>query len=296
MMLYVIRMLGPGVFAVSGALAAGRKNFDLFGVVVIAHVTALGGGTIRDLLLDRHPIARVADPSHLTVVLVAAGVTLTYVRVRQPPRAALAVADALGPALFSIGGAQVAELRGLPGIRVVVMGTITGSAGGLLRDVLSGEVPLLLRQTDLYATAAVAGVEANLGVQALGVAPEPASHLGMGVVAGLRFAAIRWRFVSPFSGRRKRNSSGNYRATPSRRALLAEGDMNSEYLEPRVPRRDRVVLPHRPAENAGVPARQGGRLDVVAVHLRPPPLLKRNAERSRPGGDRERDLLVGSEQ
>src|SRR3984957_8875722 len=197
MVLFILSMLGVAVFAASGALAAGRKNFDLLGVVVIALVTAVGGGTLRDLLLDRHPIFWVKDPTHLMVILVAAALTLAYVRFRKPPLASLAVADALGLALFSISGAQVAEDKGLPALTVIVMGTVTGAAGGVLRDVLTGEVPLLFRQTELYATASIAGVALYLVLQEVGVGPEPASYLGMGVVAGLRFAAIRWRLRLP---------------------------------------------------------------------------------------------------
>jgi uncharacterized membrane protein YeiH len=197
MVLDLFSMLGVAVFAASGALAAGRKNFDLLGVVTIALVTAVGGGTLRDLLLDRHPIFWVKDPSHLTAILAGAALTLAYVRFRRPPLAALAVADALGLALFTISGARVAEEKGLPGLTVVVMGAVTGSAGGVLRDVLSGEVPLLFRQTDLYATAAIAGAALYLVVQNVGVGPEPASYLGMAAVAGLRFAAIRWRLRLP---------------------------------------------------------------------------------------------------
>jgi uncharacterized membrane protein YeiH len=197
MILHLLSMFGVAVFAASGALAAGRKNFDLLGVVVIALVTAVGGGTLRDLLLARHPIFWVKDPTHLTVILAAAALTLAYVRFRKPPRASLAIADALGLALFTLSGAQVAEEKGLPALTIVVMGTVTGSAGGVLRDVLTGEVPLLFRQTDLYATAAIAGVVVYLVLQAVGLGAEPASYLGMGAVAGLRFAAIRWRLRLP---------------------------------------------------------------------------------------------------
>jgi uncharacterized membrane protein YeiH len=197
MVLYLLSMLGVAVFAASGALAAGRKNFDLLGVVVIALVTAVGGGTVRDLLLDRHPIFWVKDPSHLTVILASAALTLAYVRIRKPPLAALAIADALGLALFTIAGARLAEEKGLPAMTVVVMGTVTGAAGGVLRDVLSGEVPLLFRQTDLYATAAIVGVVLYLAIQRVGVDPESASYIGMAAVTLLRFAAIRWRLRLP---------------------------------------------------------------------------------------------------
>ncbi len=197
MVFNLLSMLGVGVFAASGALAAGRKNFDWLGVVVIAVVTAVGGGTLRDLLLDRHPIFWVSDPTHLIVILIAAALTLAYVRFRKPPRVSLKVADALGLALFSISGAQVAETKGLPALTIVVMGTMTGSAGGVLRDVLSGEVPLLFRQGDLYATAAIAGISLYLLLQAAGLDPRLASYLAMAAVAAIRFAAIRWRLRLP---------------------------------------------------------------------------------------------------
>lgn len=198
MILYLLSLLGVAVFAASGALAAGRKGFDWIGVGVISGVTAIGGGTIRDLLLDRHPIFWIADPLQLVVILGAAAMTLLYVRFRKPPWTALLVADALGLALFSISGAQVAEQQGHPGLIVVLMGTITGSAGGVLRDILSGEVPLLLRNTEvLYATAAIAGVTVYLLAKTGGFLPTPAALLGMVTVAAIRFAAIFWRLRLP---------------------------------------------------------------------------------------------------
>jgi uncharacterized membrane protein YeiH len=198
MILYALSLIGVAVFAASGALAAGRKRFDWIGVSVIAVVTAIGGGTLRDLLLDRHPIFWIADTTYLWVVLAAAVATLLYVRRRRPPHGSLLVADALGLALFTISGAQVAESQGLPGLIVVTMGAITGAAGGVLRDVLCNEVPLLFGPSDtLYATAAIAGASAYLGLQAAGVERTLAALLGMGVVAGLRLAAIAWQLRLP---------------------------------------------------------------------------------------------------
>lgn len=146
MILYLLDLLGVAVFAVSGAIAAGRKRFDLLGVAVIATVTAVGGGTTRDVLLNRHPVFWIKDPTYLLVILAAASLTVLYVRFRQLPKISLLVADALGLALFTIIGAQIAEERDQSIVVVVIMGTITGAAGGLLRDVLSGEIPLLLRR------------------------------------------------------------------------------------------------------------------------------------------------------
>jgi len=113
MILYALDLLGVAVFAISGALAAGRKGLDLLGVVVIAAITAVGGGTLRDLLLGRHPIFWIEDVTYLVVIVVAAALTLVYVRLRSPPGRALLVADAMGLALFAISGAQVAEAVGL---------------------------------------------------------------------------------------------------------------------------------------------------------------------------------------
>src|SRR5690606_12149757 len=110
------------------------------------------------LLLDRHPVFWLGDPVHLYVIVTAALVTVAYTRCFPPPGRALVFADALGLALFSISGAQIAERALQPGIVVVIMGTLTGVAGGVLRDVLTTEIPLILRRGQIYATAAMVGI------------------------------------------------------------------------------------------------------------------------------------------
>ena len=197
MILYLLDLLGVAVFAVSGALAAGRKRLDLLGVVVVAIATAIGGGTIRDVLLDRHPIFWIDQPSYLVVTIGAALFTIVFVRFRRPPRNSLQIADALGLALFSVSGAQIAERAALPAVIVVLMGTITGVAGGVVRDVLSAEIPLILRRGNLYASAAIAGATAYLLLERAGVARQPAALLGMATVASLRIAAIVWGLRLP---------------------------------------------------------------------------------------------------
>ena len=188
---YALDLVGVGVFAVSGALAAGRKSLDLLGVVVIAVVTAVGGGTLRDLLLDRHPIFWIADPRYVIVMAGAALATVAWTRRFHPPRNRLVIADALGLALFSISGAQVAQQAGHSAPIVVVMGTKTGTAGGIVRDVLTNEIPMILRPVmELYATAAIAGIGLYLALESLGVPRGPAAVAGMVAIASLRFAAI----------------------------------------------------------------------------------------------------------
>lgn len=196
MILYILDLAGVAVFSMSGALAAGRKGMDFLGVVVIAALTAVGGGTLRDLLLDRHPIFWIDDPTYLFVIIVAALLTLCYVRLRPPPGNALLLADALGLALFTISGAQIAEAAKLSPIIVVLMGTMTGVAGGVLRDVLSAEIPLILRR-DIYATAAIAGASLYLLMQALGVTRQWAFGMGIASVFVLRLLAMLWGLRLP---------------------------------------------------------------------------------------------------
>lgn len=194
--LHAIELLGVAVFAVSGALAAGRRSLDLLGVVVIATVTATGGGTLRDLLLDRSPVSWMADTTYLYVSIAAALLTVVYARYRHPPERLILIADALGLALFSISGAQIAENAGYGGIVVVIMGTLTGAAGGMLRDVLCAEIPLILRRGRIYATAAIAGIVAYLLLQQL-FDRTAAALLGMVAIASLRLAAIIWELTLP---------------------------------------------------------------------------------------------------
>lgn len=186
---YLFDLAGVFVFAISGALSAGRKGLDLLGVMVISVVTAIGGGTLRDILLGRHPIFWIADPDYLYVIIAAALFTIFYVRMRKPPGNALLIADALGLAFFTLTGTQIAESANLQPIIIVIMGTMTGVAGGVIRDVLSAEVPLILRR-DIYATAAISGSLIYLILKYIGVQGDIAFSTGLIIVVILRLLAI----------------------------------------------------------------------------------------------------------
>lgn len=196
-LLFILNLLGAAVFAVSGVLAAGRKNLDLLGVVVVAIVTAIGGGTLRDLLLDRHPIFWFHETEHLVIIVAAALLTLVYLRFRRPPERSLLIADALGLALFTIGGTQVAVAAELPGVIAIIMGVITGVAGGVVRDILTAEIPLILRRGHLYATASITGATLYLLLVSVGVPRPLPALLGMLSVVLLRFASILWGLQLP---------------------------------------------------------------------------------------------------
>ena len=181
----------------SGALAAGRKRLDLLGVIVLALVTAIGGGTIRDVLLGRQPVFWLVDSSYVIVIVGAALLTFALARWHRPPDTIMLVADALGLALFSIAGAQVAEASGVGPAGSIVLGTVTGAAGGAVRDVLSNEIPLVLRRGNLYASAAIAGTAVYFILLGAGASRPTAALTGMAVVAAVRFASIWWGLQLP---------------------------------------------------------------------------------------------------
>ncbi|PAU92894.1 hypothetical protein CK503_14510 [Aliifodinibius salipaludis] len=194
--LYLLDLFGVAVFAISGALAAGRKSLDLLGVVIIAVVTAVGGGTTRDLLLDRHPVFWIADSTYLLVIIIASLFTIWYTQYNDPPEKALLIADALGLAVFTVLGAQITQEVVSNKVIIVIMAAITGTVGGLIRDVLSNEIPLILKR-DIYATAALAGATVYLLLQLTTLDPTLNIILGMLIVIGLRLAAIQWNLHLP---------------------------------------------------------------------------------------------------
>jgi uncharacterized membrane protein YeiH len=147
-----------GVAAITGVLAARGKGVDLFGVVVLALVTAFGGGTVRDLLVGDTPVAWLRNPAYLLNASLVAVATFFVRQLHKLPDNVLLVADAFALALFTIIGTRKGVALQFAAPVAVLLGVVTGVAGGMLRDVLTGEVPLVFRpHIRLYATAAMAG-------------------------------------------------------------------------------------------------------------------------------------------
>jgi uncharacterized membrane protein YeiH len=147
-----------GVAAISGVLAARGKKVDLFGVLVLAFVTALGGGTVRDVVSGDLPVVWIREPMFLLTATSVAMLTFFVRRLRELPVGFLLVADAFALALFTIVGTRKGLALNFAMPVSVLLGVVTGVAGGILRDVLTGEVPLVFKaQIYLYATAALAG-------------------------------------------------------------------------------------------------------------------------------------------
>ena len=158
-----LEMFAVGVCAVSGALAAARKKMDIFGLIVTAMVSAVGGGTVRDLLLDHRPVFWIANTTYLWLPALVAVATAAYARSWRVPTYSLTLADALGLALFTISGARLALNDGYAFLIVVLMGATTGVAGGALRDVLCGEIPRIFKG-EVYATVSLLGASVFAGL------------------------------------------------------------------------------------------------------------------------------------
>jgi uncharacterized membrane protein YeiH len=195
-LLYWLDLFGIVVFSLSGALMAGRYKLDPFGVMVLATVTAIGGGTIRDVVLDT-PVFWLVNPAYLYVILTTALLTILFIR--QPkriPKRFLLISDAFGLALFAVLGTAKSISLGVPVAIAIVMGTITGVAGGMIRDVLCNVIPMILRK-EIYATAAILGGSLYALFVAIGWSENVALICAIISALKLRLAAIYWQVSLP---------------------------------------------------------------------------------------------------
>jgi uncharacterized membrane protein YeiH len=209
-MIHFLQYASLAAAAISGALAARGRHIDLFGVLVISMVTAFGGGTVRDLCLDA-PVFWLSDYWHVLVSLGGALITFFWAQRQDPPASLLEYFDAVGLAIYAVLGAQKALAMGTTPLAVVALGTMTGVAGGIVRDVLLNEVPLVFRRdTRLYATAAAVGCAVFLLLHWLSL-PDPLPLLaGSAVVLAMRFTAIHFAISLPeFEDRRSAENSDN---------------------------------------------------------------------------------------
>jgi uncharacterized membrane protein YeiH len=194
---YLADLFGVAVFAITGALMAGRKSMDLFGVLVIAVITALGGGTLRDLILDNHPVSWIRNDTYILVASIAAIGTVLWVRLTRPiHERGLLIADAFGLAVFTVIGTEVALQHAVPHSTAVIMGVMTGVAGGVMRDVICNEIPLIF-QKEIYATACILGSLVFIILRELDTPHWLDTGIAMLTVLLTRLAAIHWSLSLP---------------------------------------------------------------------------------------------------
>ncbi|CCJ71495.1 Putative inner membrane protein [Cronobacter condimenti 1330] len=198
MLVYWLDIIGTAVFAISGVLLAGKLRMDPFGVLVLGVVTAVGGGTIRDMALDHGPVFGSKIPPDLVVAMVTCLLTIALVRQpRRLPKWVLPVLDAVGLAVFVGIGVNKAFMAGTGPLVAICMGVVTGVGGGIIRDVLAREIPMILR-TEIYATACIAGgIVHATAFFTFAVPLEQASMMGMAITLTIRLAAIRWHLKLP---------------------------------------------------------------------------------------------------
>ncbi|MEM8578565.1 MAG: trimeric intracellular cation channel family protein [Pseudomonadota bacterium] len=183
------------VFALTGALMASRAQLDPVGFVFVACLTAVGGGTVRDVLLDRNPIFWMAQPAYLAVAAGAAGLVFFTAHLLESRLRTLLWLDSLALAIAVAAGCAVALNLGQPPVIVVLMGIVTGCLGGLMRDVVIGDVPVVLKQGELYVSAALGGALSLWAALALGVPAPWHLAVGAGVTWALRAGSLAfgWR-------------------------------------------------------------------------------------------------------
>jgi uncharacterized membrane protein YeiH len=200
-LLYWIGMAAVAVCAITGVLDAARKQVDLMGALLVGIATALGGGTVRDLLIDRS-VFWVVDQTYLMVALGASLVTFFLARCLTIPPRLFLLPDALGLALFTIVGTQVALQFNAPWLVASLLGVITGVVGGVLRDILCNDVPSIFLKGELYASAAWAGALLMLGLEAAGLPAVWAAWSGMAMVLFVRLVALHFKLTLPALDRR----------------------------------------------------------------------------------------------
>ena len=197
----VLNWFGICVFAVSGALVASRKEMDIVGFAMLGSVTGIGGGTIRDVLLGAEPVFWVREPAYLVTCVVAAVITFFIAHIPQSRERWLLWFDAVGLALFSVTGTESALAFGAGPPVAIAMGVATATFGGIIRDILGGESPIILKQ-EIYITAALLGAAMFVVLLRLNLAHDWAAIIAFLAAFALRAAALHWNLSLPRYRRR----------------------------------------------------------------------------------------------
>lgn len=196
---YAIEILGTVSFAISGSFAAMQKRLDPFGVLIIAFVTSIGGGTVRDLLLGDTPVAWMRDVNYCLLILVTSLVTIFFKSQIKKFKVTLFLFDSLGLGLFTLVGVQKGIIFGLdPGI-CVALGTITGCFGGIIRDTLLNTIPLIFRK-EIYATACILGGVLYFGLLYFNLKADVAKIIVIAFITTLRIIVVRYKLALPKFG------------------------------------------------------------------------------------------------
>lgn len=196
LILYVLDMIGVVACAIAGTLLAQHKGFDISGCILVSMVNAIGGGTLRDLILDRHPLFWMTDLNYLIVITITSLILQVFFHLYHKIDGALRFFDAIGLAAFSVIGFKVALSQGTYALIAILMGVCTAIIGGMVRDIICNEIPLVL-QREIYITASILGALVYLLLEQFGVPAGVNDFIMLGVIFVTRVLAIRFDWHLP---------------------------------------------------------------------------------------------------
>jgi len=192
----IIDIVGTFVFALSGASTAMSKKLDPFGVFIIAFVTAIGGGTLRDVLVGRSPVFWMVDPIYVYIIIASTVFAVLFKEKIGYLRKTLSLFDTIGLAIFTIIGMEVGIRYGLIPIIVIALGVMTGSFGGVLRDILVNEIPVVFHK-EIYATASLVGGMFYMGGQYFELDKTTNQVISITVIILIRLVAVKYKLALP---------------------------------------------------------------------------------------------------
>lgn len=195
-LLYLLDMVGVIACAIAGTLLAQHKGFDIAGCILVSLVNAIGGGTLRDMALDRHPLFWMTDLNYVIVITLTSLILQIFFHLYHKIDNALKLFDAIGLAAFSVTGFKVALTQDMSPIIAIMMGVWTAIIGGLLRDIICNEIPLVL-QREIYITASIIGSTTYLLLQYLGVDAGINEFIMLFVIFAVRMLALRFDWHLP---------------------------------------------------------------------------------------------------
>lgn len=195
-LILVLDWFGLCVFAVTGSLVASRKETDIVGFALLGSVTGIGGGTVRDVLLGVEPVFWVRQPAYLVTCVAVSSVMFFLAHIPQSRERMLLWFDAVGLALFSVTGTVSALTTGAGPVIAIAMGVATATFGGIIRDILGGESPIILKQ-EIYITAALLGATVFVSLTWLGLSADTSAGLAFLTAFSLRAAALHWNLSLP---------------------------------------------------------------------------------------------------
>ncbi|WP_143310879.1 trimeric intracellular cation channel family protein [Chitinophaga vietnamensis] len=194
--IHALELLGTFAFAISGATAAINKSYDVIGLLALAFITAIGGGTVRDLLIGATPVAWMTDELSNSAIIIAAIIASLFFSYVKRLHRWLTIFDAIGLGLFTITGINKGMAAGLPMPICVALGAITGTFGGMLRDVISGEQPILFTR-EIYAGASIIGGTLYIVGSNYNMPADLLQSVAVTVIVGIRLLSLHYNWQLP---------------------------------------------------------------------------------------------------